>query len=68
MTEYIAPAHAVTSDAHIQQLPLVYTTTTVTIDDNLDMTDSVYPQFSSTAVEPSAPHVVDSLPPVGRVY
>ena len=40
---------------HLQ--PPVYSTTTVT-------TDLVYPQFSSTAVEPSAPCVVGSLPPV----
>ena len=36
--------------------------TTVTTDDNIDTTDLVYTQFSSTAVEPSASHV-DSLPP-----
>ena len=58
--ENIAPAPAVTS-AHSQQLPPVYTTTTVTTDDNLDMTGLVYSQFSSTAVELAAPHVVDSL-------
>ena len=58
-----APTSAVTSDAHSQQLPPVYTTTTVTTDDNLDMTDLVNPQFSSTAVEPFPPHVVGPLPP-----
>ena len=47
-----------------QQLPPVYTTTTVTTDYNLDMNGFVYPQFSSTAVESFAPHVVDSLPPL----
>ena len=59
--EYIAPAPAVTYVVPSQQLPPVYTTTTVTTDDNLDMTGLVCPQFSSTAVEPFAPHVVDSL-------
>ena len=63
VTGYIAPAPAVTSDAHSQQLPPVYTTTTVTTDDNLDITGLMYPQFSSTAVEPFSPHVVGSLPP-----
>ena len=62
--EYIAPAPAVTSDIPTQQLPPVYTTTTVTTDDNLDMTSLVYPQFSSTAVEPYAPRIVGSLPPL----
>ena len=38
-------------------VPPVYSTTTVT-------TGLVYPQFSSTAVVPSAPCVVGSLPPV----
>ena len=64
VTGYIAPAPAVTSDAHSQQLPPVYTTTTATTDDNLDMTGLLYPQFSSTAVEPFAPHVVGPLPPL----
>ena len=45
-----------------QQLPPVHTTTIVTTDDNLDMTGLVYTQFSSTAVDPFASHVVDSLP------
>ena len=61
--EYIAPAPAVTYVVPSQQLPPVYTATTVTTDDNLDMTGLVCPQFSSTAVEPFAPHVVDSLLP-----
>ncbi len=64
VTGYIAPAPAVTSDAQSQQLPPVYTTTTVTTDDNLDITSLMYPQFSSTAVEPCSPHVVGSLPPL----
>ena len=64
VTGYIAPAPAVTSDAHSQQLPPVYTTTTATTDDNLDMTGLLYPQFSSTAVEPFSPHVVGPLPPL----
>ena len=53
-----------TSDAHSQQLPPVYSTTTVTTDDNLDIVGLVYPQFSSTAVEPFSPHVVGSVPPL----
>ena len=63
VTEYIAPAPAVTSDAFSQQLPPVCTTTTVTTDDNLV---SVWctRNFSSTAVDPSSPHVVGSLPPL----
>ena len=64
LTEYIAPAPAVTPDAHSQQLPLVYIMTTVTTDDNLDITGLMYPQFSSTAVEPFSPHVVGPLPPL----
>ena len=60
--EYSAPAVAVTYVVPSQQLPPVYTTTTVTTDDNLDMTGLVYTQFSSTAVDPSASHVVVSLP------
>ena len=51
------PALSVTYVVPSQQLPPVYSTTTVT-------TDSVYPQISSTAVEPVAPRVVVSLPPV----
>ena len=61
MIEYIAPAPAETYVVPSQQLPPVYTTTTVTTDDNLDMTCLVNPQISSTAVEPFTPHVVDSL-------
>ena len=56
VSEYIAPSSAVTSDAHSQQLPPVYTATTVTSDVNLDTTDLVHPQFSS--------QVVGSLPPL----
>ena len=37
--------------------------TTVTTDDNLDITGLMYPQFSSTEVEPFSPHVVGPLPP-----
>ena len=37
--------------------------TSVTTDDNLDITGLMYPQFSSTAVEPFSPHVVGPLPP-----
>ena len=51
------PAPAVTYVVPSQQLPPVFSTTTVT-------TDLVYPQFSSTAEEPYAPCVVGSLPPV----
>ena len=62
--ECVAPAPAGTYVVHSQQLLPVYTTTTVTTDDNLDMISLVYPQFSSTAVEPFAPLVVDSLLPL----
>ena len=58
-----APAPAVTY-VPSHQLPPVHTTTTVTTDDNLDLISLVYPPFSSTAVEPFAPRVVGSLPPV----
>ena len=34
----------------------------------VDVTGLVNPQFSSTAVEASAPQVVVSLPPFERVY
>ena len=51
------PAPAVTYVVPSQQLPPVYSTTTVS-------TDLVYPQFSFTAVEPSAPCVDGSLSPV----
>ena len=64
VVECVAPAPAVTYVVPSQQLPPVYTTTTVTSDGNLDLISLVYPQFSSTAVEPFAPRVVDSLPPV----
>ena len=62
--ECAAPVPAVTYVVPSQQLPPVYTTTTVTTDDDLDMISLVYPQFSSTAVEPFAPRVVDSLLPL----
>ena len=52
-----SPLAPVTEYVAPAQVPPVYSTTTVT-------TDLVYPQFSSTAVEPSAPCVVGSLPPV----
>ena len=55
VTEHIAPAPAVTLSAPRQQLPPVYTTTTVTTDVNLHFTGLVKPQFSMTAVEASAP-------------
>ena len=61
--ENIAPAPAVTLSVQSQQLPPVYTTTTVTTDVTLDFTGLVNPQFSITAVEASAPKVVCSLPP-----
>ena len=61
--ENIAPASAVTFDAPSQQLLPAYTTTTVTTGVNLDIAGLVTPQFSSTAVEASAPQVVVSLPP-----
>ena len=62
--ECVAPAPAVSFVVPSQQFPPVYTTTTVTNDDNSDMISLVYPQFSSTAVEPYAPRVVDSLLPL----
>ena len=62
--EHIAPAPAVTLSVPRQQLPPVYTTTTVTTDVNLDFTGLVNPQFSIAAVEASAPQVVCSLPPL----
>ena len=61
--EYIAPTPAVTYVVPSQQLLFVYTTTTVITDVNLDIIGLVYPQFSITAVEASAPQVVGSLPP-----
>ena len=45
VTEYIAPVPAVTSDAHIQQLLPVYTTTPVTTDVNLDIIGLVFAIF-----------------------
>ena len=62
--EYISPAPAMTYVEFSQQLPPVDTTSTVATDVNLDVTGFVSPQISSTAVEPSSPHVVDSLPPL----
>ena len=60
-----SPLAPVTEYVAPAKVPPVYSTTTVT-------SDLVYPQFSSTAVEPSAPCVVGSLPPVeeftGPVY
>ena len=63
VTEYVAPAPAVTFVVPSQQLPPVYSTTAVTTGDSSDMFRLVYPHFSSTAVEPFAPVVVGSLPP-----
>ena len=51
------PAPTVTYVVPSQQLPPVFSTTSVT-------TGLVYPQFSNPAVVPSAPCVVGSLPPV----
>ena len=69
--ECVAPAPAVTFVVPSQKLPPVYTTTTVTTGDNSGMFSLVYPQFSTTAVEPYAPRVVASLLPLeefsGRV-
>ena len=61
VTEYVAPAPAVVVHSH--QLFLVLSTATIATDDNFDMAGLVYPQFSSTAVEPSAPQAVVSVPP-----
>ena len=63
LIDYIAPALAVTYVLPSQQLPPVYTTTTVTTYDNLAMTGLVNTQFSSTAVEPFPPHVFGPVPP-----
>ena len=61
--ENIAPAPAVTFDAPSPQLLPAYTMTTVNPGVSFDITSLVSPQFSSTAVEASAPQVVVSLPP-----
>ena len=59
-----APAPVFGFVAPRQQLPPVYTTATVDTDVNLDSAGSVNPQFSSSAMETSAPQVIGSLPPV----
>ena len=64
MIECVASAPAVTFVVLSQQLPPVCTTTTVTTGDNSDMLSLVYPQFSTTAVDPYAPRVVGSLLPL----
>ena len=61
VNEHIVPAPAMTCAVSCQQLPPVYTTTAVSTDVNFDTTGLVHPQFSSTAVEASAPQVVVSL-------
>ena len=68
--EHVTPAPvienialAVIFGAPSQQLLLVYITSNVTTDVNLDVTGLVNPQFSSTAAEGSAPQVVGSHPP-----
>ena len=53
--ENIAAAPAVILPVPSQQLPPVFSTANVVIDVNFDITDLVSPQFSSTAVEASAP-------------
>lgn len=60
--KYIAPAPAVSYTALRQQLPPAYTLAAVTTGVYLDITGSVNPQFSISAVESSAPQGVDSLP------
>ena len=67
VTEYVAPAPAVTLSVPCQQLRPAYTTATVATGVNLDVTGKVYPQFSSTAVEVSSSQVVGSLP-LGDVF
>ena len=64
--ECVAPAPAVTFVVPSQQLPPVYTTTSVTTGHNSGVISLVYPQFSSTAVEPYAPRVVGSLLPLEK--
>ena len=63
VTEYVAPAPAVTLSVPSQQLRPAYTTATVASGVNLDVTGKVCPQFSSTAVEGLASQAVGSLPP-----
>ena len=52
-----------TFDAPSQQLHPAHTMTTVTTGVNLDIIGLVSPQFSSGALEASAPQVFVSLPP-----
>ena len=61
--EKIAPAPAVILLVPSEQLPPVFSTATVATDVNLDITSLVSQQFSSTAVETSAPQVIGSHPP-----
>ena len=63
-----APTFASTSDSHSQQLPPVYTTTTVTTDDNLDMTDLVNPQFFQHCSGTFSASCRWSSSSLGRVY
>ena len=63
VTEYVAPAPAVTLSVPTQQLHPAHATTTGTIDDNFDTTGLVHPQFSFTAVEAFSAQVVGSLLP-----
>ena len=63
VTEYVAPAPAVTLSVPSQQLRPAYTSATVATGVNLDVTGFVSPLFSRTAVEGSASQVVDPVPP-----
>ena len=59
--EYIAPAPAMTHAAFSQRLSPVHTATTVTTDDNLDISGLMSPQSSGIDVEVSAPQAVVSV-------
>ena len=63
VTEYVAPAPAVTLSVPSQQLRPACTSATVTTGVNLDVSGFVSPLFSRSAVEVSASQVVDPLPP-----
>ena len=63
VTEYVAPAPAVTLSVPSLQFRPAYTSATVAVGVNFDVTGFVNPLFSRTAVEGSASQVVDPLPP-----
>ena len=63
VTEYVAPAPAMTLSVPSQQLRPAYTSATVATGVNLDVTGFVSPLFSRTALEGSVSQVVGPLPP-----